>query len=65
MNKQQEEIKNYLFGTNLRWSTIYTMILNKLPITVDMRDEYEDIIEKTKHHDKRIIEEYKKKCKAL
>ena len=43
----KEEIKDYLFLTNLRWSKIHSMITNKIPINIDMRDEYEDLIKKT------------------
>lgn len=37
----RKEIKNYLFDTNIRWAMIHTMILNKFPITLNMKEEYE------------------------
>ena len=43
----KERVEDYLFETNLRWAEIHTRILNRIPITPEMKKEYEEIITKT------------------
>ena len=45
--KLRERIKDYLFVTNLRWSYIHTKVVNRLPLSVAEKDEYEDVYKKT------------------
>lgn len=38
---REKEVEDYLFLTNLRWAEIHTRIMNRVPITPDMKKEYE------------------------
>ena len=46
-NKLRERLEDYLFDTNLRWSFIHTKIVNRFPISVDQKHEYEEVFQKT------------------
>ena len=42
----RKRIEDYLFLTNVPWSGIHTMIMNRMLITPAMKEEYEDCVDR-------------------